>query len=223
MYTPLADGVWTLAADHAFIGLPFGVRMTVLRADDGGLWLHSPVPLTEERRAAVAALGPVAGVVAPNLFHHLYAGDWAAAFPEARLWVAAGLKKKRPDLTGAEEIGPGTAWPAGLVPAALDGQPTMNETALFHPASRTLVTCDVLANLPPATGLWPSFYFWATGLGKGPCVNTAMRLAVRDRKAARAAVDRMIALDPTRVVLSHGAMVESDGAAALEAGWEWCG
>jgi hypothetical protein len=223
MLTSHGDGLWTLAADHAFMGLPFGVRMTAIRADDGTIWLHSPLPLTEERRAAVAALGPVGGVFAPNLFHHLYAGDWATAFPEARLWLAPGLKKKRPDLTRGEEVGADTAWPEGIVASSLDGQPPMNETALFHTASRTLVTCDVLANLAPATGLWPGFYFWATGLGKGPCVNTAMRLAVRDRKAARASVDRLIALDPVRVILSHGAVVEAEGAAALRAGWAWCG
>lgn len=222
MLTVHAPAIWSLAVDHPFLSLRFGARMTVVRLTDGGLLLHSPVPLTDERREAVAALGPVRFVVAPNLFHHLYAGDWARAFPDARLFVPPGLEKKRKDLPAHEPLGGGDPWGDDLVAHRLEGQPPLAETTLWHPASRTLITCDVLANLPPTDHLWTRAYSWATGLDRGPGVNTAIRLAVRDRAAARRSVDALIALDPVRVILSHGNVVESDGAAVLRAGWEWC-
>ncbi|MGF6721724.1 hypothetical protein P3T43_001071 [Paraburkholderia sp. GAS41] len=39
----IADNIWTVAAQHAFLGMHLGTRMTVVRLASGGLWLHSPV------------------------------------------------------------------------------------------------------------------------------------------------------------------------------------
>src|SRR5262245_11816376 len=72
--------------------------MTVLRLPDGGLLLHSPVALTPARRAAVSELGPVAHLYSPNVYHHMWLGDWATAFPSARVHAPPGLAKKRRDL-----------------------------------------------------------------------------------------------------------------------------
>src|SRR5262245_30784769 len=94
----LADGVWIDTAPVRIIGTRLTSTMTVLRLGDGSLLLHSPVELTPERRAEVEALGPVAHLYAPNVFHHLRIGDWAAAFPAARLHGPSALAKKRPDL-----------------------------------------------------------------------------------------------------------------------------
>src|SRR3954468_16452764 len=65
-----ADGIWICAAPVRFLGLRLTSTMTVLRLSDGGLLLTSPVAMTPERRLAVEALGRVAHLYAPNLFHH---------------------------------------------------------------------------------------------------------------------------------------------------------
>src|SRR5512134_1601831 len=96
--TPFADGVWVDEAPVRFLGMQLRATMTVLRLGDGTLLLHSPVAMAPERRAAVEALGRVAHLYSPNLFHHLRIGDWAAAFPSAKLHAPPGLAKKRPDL-----------------------------------------------------------------------------------------------------------------------------
>src|SRR4051794_38896976 len=93
-----AEGVWIDTAPGRFLGMQLTANMTVLRLRDGSLLLHSPLELTPERRAAIDALGTVAHLYSPNLFHHLRLGDWAAAYPHARLHAPPGLAKKRPDL-----------------------------------------------------------------------------------------------------------------------------
>jgi Domain of unknown function (DUF4336) len=90
----LDEGLWGATAPLSLAGLRIGTRMTVVRLSGGGLWIHSPIPLTPELQTAVDTLGPVAHVVAPNLYHHLFAGQWQAAYPGRpftglRRWLAS--------------------------------------------------------------------------------------------------------------------------------------
>ena len=96
--TPFADGIWLGTEPVRFLGLRLTSTMTVLRLGDGSLLLYSPVAMTPARRAAVEALGSVAHLYAPNTFHHRWIGDWAAAFPGARLHAPPDLANKRRDL-----------------------------------------------------------------------------------------------------------------------------
>lgn len=96
--TSFAEGVWLDTEPVRFLGLRLTATMVVLRLADRSLLLYSPLLLTPERRAAVEALGPVAHLYAPNLYHHLWIGEWSAAFPSARLHALRVLAKKRPEL-----------------------------------------------------------------------------------------------------------------------------
>ena len=80
------------------LGLRLGTRMTIVRLSHGGLFIHSPIALTVALRAAVDELGPVRHIVCPNVYHHVYAGQWAEAYPAALLHAPAALRKKRIDL-----------------------------------------------------------------------------------------------------------------------------
>ncbi|TNF88028.1 MAG: hypothetical protein EP301_05630, partial [Gammaproteobacteria bacterium] len=55
-------------------GSSLPVRMIVARDQEGGLTLYSPVSLDEGTSEALAGLGEVVRVVAPNRFHTLFAG-----------------------------------------------------------------------------------------------------------------------------------------------------
>jgi hypothetical protein len=89
---PIDTDLWVV--DH-LLALPLGVRMpiraTIVRCAGGGLWVHSPTPLSPELVAAVEALGPVQDLVAPNCMHDISIGAWGKQFPGARLWAAPGL------------------------------------------------------------------------------------------------------------------------------------
>ena len=91
-----ADGVWLCRTPVRFIGLRLTATMVVLRLADDSLLVYSPVALTPERRAEVEALGRVAHLYAPNLFHHRWLGDWTAAFPSARVHAPRGIAEETP-------------------------------------------------------------------------------------------------------------------------------
>ena len=80
----LDRGLWAIARPfRALDRLEVGARTTVLGLEDGGLLVHSPIRLDDSDREAIRALGPVRAIVAPNLWHHLFFGPAAEAFPSA--------------------------------------------------------------------------------------------------------------------------------------------
>ena len=143
-----AEGIWLGSDPVRIVGMPLTSTMTVLRLGAGELLLYSPVAMTAERRAAVEALGRVAHLYAPNLFHHRWIGDWAAAFPSARVHAPAGLAKKRRDLR-IDRIHGDTPEPAfaGLVDELPIEGFRLGETALLYRPARTLVVADLVHNV----------------------------------------------------------------------------
>src|SRR5690348_4781351 len=89
----VTTGVWVASDPVRVVGTKLSANMTVLRLEGDALLLHSPVAMTPERRAAVGQLGEVAHLYAPNTFHHRWIGEWAAAFPNARVHAPSELAK----------------------------------------------------------------------------------------------------------------------------------
>jgi hypothetical protein len=221
--TPIAEGVWFEQAPVSFLGLQLASTMTVLRLGDGGLLLHAPVALTPERRAAVEALGPVTHLYAPNTFHHLRIGDWAAAFPAARVHAPAALAKKRPDLRIDRPHGaaPEPAFAGVVEELPVDGF-RLQETALYHQPSRTLVVADLVHNVGRPTHGWTRTYTRAMGFYDRVAVSRVIRwTAFSNRGAARRSLDRLLALPFERIVVGHGAPLVGGARDALTAAYSW--
>ena len=223
MLRRLADDVWVTERPQRFFGLPVGARMTVIRLSGGRLLLHSPLPLDAALRAELDALGRVACAVAPNRLHHLYAGDVVRAYPEARLWVAPGLPEKRPDLVHAGVLGDEAPaeWRGELEQAFFRGRPYENEVAFFHPATRTLILCDLAFNFGPRDA-WPTRVLMSLLRSYGKLGPSKLDpLLIRDRAAARASLERILAWDFDRVIVAHGDVQESGGYVLMRDGYAW--
>ena len=219
---PLTDGVIVTDGPVSFIGLQLRATMAALRLPSGEVAVWAPLPLTDERRAAVTALGPVAHLIAPNLLHHLWIGQWTAAFPAARLHAPAGLQRKRPDLPPARQLGSDEGgFGDGLLEVPIAGF-RLEETALYHRDSGTLLTADLVHNVGRPTHAWTVFYSKAMGFYDEVAVSRALRwTAFDDRRAARRSVDRLLELPIERAVLGHGQPVEDDCLAKLGAAWRF--
>ena len=221
--TALADDIWVFAAPHQFLGMAFGTRTTVVRLGDGGLWVHNPGPIDDALVSELGALGEVRDLLGPNLFHHMYLADWKAAFPGARLHGAPGLADKRKDLsfdaTLGGELDP--SWGPVLDHCPLDGQTMLAETFYLHGDSRTLITADGLLNIQ-VKGDWKrNLYMWLNGAQGVPKVPMAVRMAFRDKAASRRALDRCLAWEFDRIVISHGEVVHQDGNDVLREAYAW--
>jgi hypothetical protein len=219
----LDRGIWVAERPQRFYGLEVGTRMTVIRLADGSLLLHSPVALDPGLRRELDSLGRVRFAVAPNRFHHLYAGGVGQAYPESRLWLAPGVEKKRPDLSFEAVLGDEAPaeWKDEVEQVFFRGRPFENEVVFLHRASRTLILCDLAFFFGPRAAPLTRMLMRLLGsYGRfGP--SRLDPLLIRDRRAARQALERILAWDFDRVVVAHGEVLESGGRAALRAGYAW--
>lgn len=223
MLKELAHNLWVAERPQRFYGLEVGARMTVMRLADGSLLLHSPVALDAQLGGELDSLGSVRFVVAPNRFHHLYSGDALRVYPEARLWVAPGVERKRPDLPFVAVLGDDAPveWAEEVGQVFFRGRPFENEVTFLHRPSRTLVLCDLAFNFGPhAPAATRMVMRMLGGYGRfGP--SRLDPLLIRDRAAAQQSLQSILSWDFDRVIVAHGDVLETGGSAALRAGYQW--
>ena len=219
----LDSDLWITDFPLRFVGLEVGARMTIVRLPDRQLFLHSPIAATRELVRAVEELGRVACLVAPNLFHHLYVGEWKQRIPEAAVYVAPGLEQKRPDLELAGVLGerPEPLWSDSIDQVLVQGLPFTNEVVFFHRPSATLIATDLAFNVGPGSPPLTRFVF-RLSRAYGRLTPTFLeRLLVRDADAFRASLERILAWPFERVVVAHGQVSESGGREELVRGYSW--
>jgi hypothetical protein len=190
-----------------------GTRMTIIRLNDGSLFLHSPVRLDAETRQALDAVGPVRWVIAPSKVHHFFVPDYAAAYPEARLYAAPGLPEKRTDVRFDAVLTdePPEAWRGQIEQHVFGGAPSINEVVFFHPPTRTLILTDLAFNVATGNTAGARLFYWLVGAAGRFGPHRVVRLIIRDRHAARASVERILQWDFDRVTVTHGAVLETGG------------
>lgn len=221
--TSFAEGVWIDSGPVRIVGTRLTTTMTVLRLGEGKLLLHSPLAMTAERRAEVEALGSVSHVYAPNLFHHLWIGDWATAFPSAQVHAAAGLAKKRPDLRVDRVHGSDAprAFAGFVGEQPIDGF-RLHETALFYRPAQTLLVTDLVHNVGRPQDAWSKVYTKTMGFYDRVALSRALRwTAFSDRAAARRCIDTLLALPFERLVMGHGEPLKEGAREALREAYAW--
>jgi len=221
----LDTDLWVAESPLRMLGLELGARMTVVRLPGRKLFVHSPIHATPELLQRVRALGSVTHVVAPNRFHHIFAGEWQQAFPEVALYVAPGLDQKRRDLSIVGVLGdaPETAWADTIDQVLLGGIPSTNEIVFFHRPSATLIASDLAFNVGPSSPRLTRTVFRMLGAYGRLAPSALERLLVRDRAAFRGSLERILAWPFERVVIAHGEVLERGGKVALQRGYAWLG
>lgn len=223
MLIPLADNLWHVPYAFKVNGLPITTRMTVVRLPGRKLWLHSPIPIADTLRAEIESLGTVAFIIAPSKTHHLFLAHCAAAFPQALLYGAPGLRAKRPDVEGLQELSSAlpAPWQPELEHMLFDGIPYANETVWLHRPSGTLIITDLLQ-------WWKDPLPWTTrgyaalmGVRRQLMVAWTVRALVRDRMAARSSAEQVLRWPFTRVVVAHNTIVEENAHAEAARALAW--
>lgn len=227
---PVAPDLWVVdGGPMSVAGMPIPIRMTVIRLADGSLVLHSPTRFSFPLRAQLEALGPVRHLVAPNTAHWSFMKEWQGHFPDATSWVAPTLKE-RPAVQKAglkiDQVladGAPAAWNGEIEVVVVRGRP-IAEAVLFHRASRSMVLTDLVVNvepekLPGLLKIGARLVGSAAPGGKAPIYARAAFKAGGSEAAA--AAQRLVALDPERVIFAHGRWFEQNGREQLQQSLRW--
>jgi len=216
----IADG-----PELAVAGFHYPTRMAIIRLADSGLVVCSPIRLSDDLRAAVDSLGRVAHIVAPNSLHHLFLAEWQRAYPDARLYAAPGLRKKRHDLAFDAELGdaPPADWAGEIDQVAMRGNLITTEIVFFHRASGTVMFTDLLQQIAAErlSGWRAVVAKLDLMTGTEPSVPRKFRLAFVGRRKARAALERILGWPVEKVLMAHGTPVERDAPAFLRRAFGW--
>lgn len=229
---PVAEDVWIVDGPlirfgPGILAMAFPTRMTVIRLPGRRLFIHSPTALTPGLEAELDAIGRPAWIVGPNRIHYWWIPDWHRRFPEARVHLAPRIAEQAKDRIGFDhaplEQEVGYPWDEAIATLPIAGG-FMTEVVFFHHASRTLVLTDLIENFEPRKlGLFQRWLTWLGGV-QDPHGGMPRDMRMTFRRQApqlRAAVRRMIAWNPQRIILAHGRWYDSNGARELQRAFHW--
>lgn len=225
----IAPNIWSAKQSQNYMGLNVGTRMTVIRLSNQKLAVISAIAPTAELKTELSQLGTMAHIIAPNLFHHLYAESFKACYPDATLWATAGLKEKKPNLPIDKTIQPGNGewWNdleavffEGLKTLGFNGFNAFNEWVFFHSASRTLILTDVAFHYDASFPFVEQLVARVLGCYKVLSPSLLERVATKDKASIRAAVEKVLVWDFDRVIMAHGRIIESGGKTMFSVGYE---
>jgi hypothetical protein len=198
-------------------GLRLPYRMTVIRLADSRLVLHSPVKLDETTRRQVLALGSVTAIVAPNSFHYLFASEYAADFPGARLYLAPDLPRR---IAGCP---PGTIladdaraeWSSELEHRVFGPVHNFTELVFLHRPTSTLILTDLAFNMVTIEGAVQRALWRASGVPPRFGPSRTARLTLLSDRTAGTQLEKILGWEFDRIVVTHGEPVERNGRAVF--------
>ena len=218
------DALWLRDYVVSLGGARINARMTVIQLRCGEILIHSPCAFDEALAAEVAALGPVAAIIAPGNFHWLHVRSCQQAFPQAVTYICPGVEKRAKGLHFDEVLGDNAPalWARELSQVCLQGTRVMREVAFFHHASKTLILVDLVENVTaatPGTNWFLRCLFWTLGMWNTPTPAPEYRLGWGDKAIVRQCMTRILEWDFERVIVSHGDLLTRGAKRLVTRAW----
>jgi len=211
----VGDHIWEINDPLQILGVEFGHRMTVVKLSSGDLWVHSPVNLNEEIQKEMDTLGSVRYFVAPSTFHDLYWSHYFEAFDEAEFHGVPGMPSALHFTHTFSDTIP-NEWAEDFDMIGIEGIPMLNEHVFVHKKSKTLILADLIFNFQKRQKIWERLFLTMNGVHGQTGPSRLFRACIKDKKAFRESLDRLLVCDFDRVVVGHGHNIETDGKRILE-------
>lgn len=225
---PFGDDIWI--ADGPLVrdtGLTFTTRMTIVRLGDGSIWVESPVSVPSEALDEVRSLGDVKYLVSSTQKHTWRLAVWQPLFPQAQMWApgktSLALDEGRVPVNDVLADTPYEGWAQDFDQLVFRGSPFLKEASFLHRKSGTVILGDIIQANPPLEGkTFSNLAFRVLGIGssKGG-VPRDIRLGLFQRSRARESLERLLAWDFDKLILSHGECVPRDAKAYIEEAFRW--
>jgi hypothetical protein len=230
MLQSLGQEIWIADGGNvSFFGFAYPTRMAVVRLEDGGLWLWSPIELRPELESQVRDLGPVKHLVSPNKLQYLFLNAWQNAFPDARMWGTALTIAKRRKLHfgGTLTDSPPAEWAGQIDQFYLTNSRITDELIFYYRASRAAIIADLSQTFSDSFLVrhWP---WWLRTIARMSRMTEGQGyppfdywISFRRRATARPKICALIAAHSERVVVAHGEIVRAEGEDFLRRAFAW--
>jgi hypothetical protein len=212
----IADDVMLISFPWRTLGTDFRRNVTLLRLADGRVVVHSTAPFTQQDIAAIRRFGEPSWLVEATLMHDTFAKEGRKALQKIPYLAPDGFVEAT-EVQTESLLPPPREWDGEIDVLRVDGV-RMNEHALFHRRSRTLVVADLFFSFPQETSGWPRFFVrHLMRLPRLFGISALYRLLViRDKEAFARSMRALLALDFERLVVAHWQPIETDARRAVE-------
>jgi hypothetical protein len=212
----IADDVVLMTFPWRTLGIDFRRNVTLLRLANGRVVVHSTAPFTEQDIAAIRRFGEPSWLVEATLMHDTFVKEGRAALPDIPYLAPDGFAKATGVQT-ASLLPPPREWEGEIDVLRIDGV-RMNEHALFHRRSRTLVVADLFFSFPEEISGWPRFFVrQVMRLPRLFGISSFYRLfVIRDKEAFARSMSALLALDFERLVVAHWQPIDKDAKRGVE-------
>lgn len=188
-------------------------RMVVVRRDDGSLVVHNAIALDDAEMAELDQWGEVRALLVPNAFHRMDVGIWKERYPKALVYCPSGASKSVSKVVSVDGDYSALANDKTLQIAHLEGMKGAEGILRVVDEGASLIANDALLNLEPKN----FFMDLALGpVGKLSVPLFARVMWMKDRRAFVGQLQRLAGDGVQRVIVGHGATVETDARAQLE-------
>ena len=221
--------IWVAEQPLRYFGLSIGARMTVVRLASRELVVISPVQVSNAIVSQLGKLGKVKHIIAPNLYHYLFAANFKASYPNATFWAIPGLEIKKPELLtdqiiqdGGNEVWSGLEYIFldGFRTLGLNGFDSLNECVFFHAASRTLILTDAAFHFDESFPILTQLATKVLGGYKSLSPSLLEKIATTEKKKVRKSIRQILGWDFERVIMAHGSIIEQNGKEKFKRGYE---
>ncbi|CAE7684173.1 hflX [Symbiodinium microadriaticum] len=163
----IGDGMWTFEQEQKLANIAVNVRMTAIKLQDGGLWIHNPIAPTSECEALLRELGlPVKYIVlgSAQYEHKIFVAPFARRWPDAKVYTVPQQWSWPLDLPTAfygifssgdlKDADTAAPWSAEIEQQLFNPKDRLGfgysacECAFFHKRSKTLICTDALVYVP---------------------------------------------------------------------------
>ncbi|MBW4542337.1 MAG: DUF4336 domain-containing protein [Myxacorys chilensis ATA2-1-KO14] len=229
MLRQLDTDIWVAEQPFRYFGLSVGTRMTVIRLANRTLAIISPIQMDDALTRQLDEIGTVSHIIAPNLYHYLFAANCKALYPKATFWAAPGLEFKKPDLAIDQTISKDGNRLLneveyvvfdGFRTVGLTGFEALNECVFFHAESHSVILTDIAFHFDERFPLITQFATRVLGGYKTLSPSLLERVATREKERVRRSVEKVLAWNFERVIMAHGSIIETGGKQRFREGYE---
>lgn len=223
---PFRKDLWVMDGEPVrMYTIPFTTRMTVIRLESGGLWVHSPITPTPECLAEIENLGSVEYIIAPNRIHSLGIKPWKTLYPQAEVWVSPKFLERHRDIEAEAVFSDDSTpeWRNEIEHHVFAGSFYLDEVIFFHRKSQTIIITDIIQKHAPSQNSW----FWkqvkrlAGVLGKGGGVSLDLKATFSNKNLAKKSKETILSWDFKHLIISHGYCVKENAKPIVEKSFSW--